>query len=89
MSSRRFAYPNRLCDLHEYFGWHYSVISSITNKVMLRLARLNLAQLKETSKVNWASHLSHLAFINHYTSAALLPTSGFAWCKRYTYQYDV
>ncbi|KAH9374799.1 hypothetical protein HPB48_019034 [Haemaphysalis longicornis] len=37
MCLSRLAYPNRLCDLQEYFGRHYSVISSITNKVMLRL----------------------------------------------------
>ncbi|XP_077522953.1 uncharacterized protein LOC144133675 [Amblyomma americanum] len=34
---RRLAYPNRLCDLQEFFGRHYSVISSISNKTMLHI----------------------------------------------------
>lgn len=37
MCLRRLAYPNRLCDLQEYFGRHYSVISSVSNKVMLHI----------------------------------------------------
>ncbi|KAH9374792.1 hypothetical protein HPB48_000456 [Haemaphysalis longicornis] len=37
MCLRRLAYPNRLCDFKNTSGRHYSVISSITNKVMLRL----------------------------------------------------
>ncbi|KAH7937287.1 hypothetical protein HPB49_010291 [Dermacentor silvarum] len=31
---KRLAYPNRLCDLQHFFGLHYSVISSISNKVL-------------------------------------------------------
>ncbi|KAG0437591.1 hypothetical protein HPB47_017373 [Ixodes persulcatus] len=37
MCLRRLAYPNRLRDLQEYFGRHYSVISSVSNKVMLHI----------------------------------------------------
>ncbi|KAH7965735.1 hypothetical protein HPB49_010261 [Dermacentor silvarum] len=39
MCLRRLAYPNRLCDLQEYFARHYSVISSVTNKVMWHIER--------------------------------------------------
>lgn len=62
---RHLACPNRLCDLQEYFRWHYSpLISSIPDKIMLRLAWLNLVQLKDMSEVNWASHLFHFVFID-------------------------
>ncbi|XP_049519125.1 uncharacterized protein LOC119445933 [Dermacentor silvarum] len=39
MCLRRLAYPNGLCDLQEYFARHYSVISSVTNKVMRHIER--------------------------------------------------
>lgn len=79
MCLRRLAYPNRLCDLQEYFGRHYSVISSITNKVMLHLETrfgallddltahpwLTPAHLKEMSDVSLALHTFHFAFIDH------------------------
>lgn len=75
-----FAYPNRLCDLQEYFGWHYWVISSITNKVMFCLAWLNVAQLKDMSEVNWASPFSFCVYRSLDVNS--LTTSGFTWCKR-------
>lgn len=34
---RRLAYPNRLCELERTFGRHYSVISSVTNKVLCHI----------------------------------------------------
>ncbi|KAH7969751.1 hypothetical protein HPB52_021719 [Rhipicephalus sanguineus] len=36
---RRLAYPNRLCDLQEYFGRHYSVVSSVSNKVLYHIEK--------------------------------------------------
>lgn len=75
MCLRRLAYPNRLCDLQRYFGRHYSVTSSITNKVMLHLETqfgalldnltahpwLTPAHLKEMSDVS----LAYILFISH------------------------
>lgn len=37
LTLRRLVYPNRLCDLERVFGRHYSVISSITNKVLVHI----------------------------------------------------
>ncbi|KAH7941320.1 hypothetical protein HPB49_012289 [Dermacentor silvarum] len=39
MCLRRLAYPNRLCDLQDFFGRHYSVISSVSNKMMFHIER--------------------------------------------------
>ncbi|CAN7988706.1 unnamed protein product [Ixodes hexagonus] len=53
MCLRRLAYPNRLCDLQEYFGRHYSVISSITNKVMFYIERNFGFFLEDLTVHNW------------------------------------
>ncbi|KAH9381821.1 hypothetical protein HPB48_023116 [Haemaphysalis longicornis] len=37
LTLRRLAYPNRLCGLERSFGRHYSVISSVTNKVLAHI----------------------------------------------------
>ncbi|KAH9372664.1 hypothetical protein HPB48_018475 [Haemaphysalis longicornis] len=37
LTLRPLAYPNRLCDLERSFGRHYSVTSSVTNKVLAHI----------------------------------------------------
>lgn len=55
MCLRRLAYPNRLCDLQQYFGRHYSVISSISNKVMLHIERNFGYLLDDLTNHRWLS----------------------------------
>ncbi|XP_072145152.1 uncharacterized protein [Dermacentor andersoni] len=56
MCLRRLAYPNRLCDLQEYFARHYSVISSATNKVMLHVESKFGLLLDELTVHQWLTH---------------------------------
>lgn len=40
MCLRLLAYPNRLCDLQDFFGRHYRVISSVSNEMMLHISNI-------------------------------------------------
>ncbi|KAH9360652.1 hypothetical protein HPB48_004784 [Haemaphysalis longicornis] len=73
MCLRRLAYPNRLCDLQEYFGRHYSVISSITNKVMLRLETQFGVLLDDLTAHPWLTpaHLKDMSDAVHSKGAPL------------------
>ncbi|KAL1473444.1 hypothetical protein MTO96_038667 [Rhipicephalus appendiculatus] len=53
---RRLAYPNRLCDLQEYFGRHYSVVSSISNKVLYHIEKKFGCLLDDMTIHPWLKH---------------------------------
>ncbi|KAL3226754.1 hypothetical protein MRX96_004370 [Rhipicephalus microplus] len=53
---RRLAYPNRLCDLQEYFGRHYSVVSRVSNKVLYHIEK-NFRVLLNIMNIHpWLKH---------------------------------
>ncbi|KAH7945601.1 hypothetical protein HPB49_013290 [Dermacentor silvarum] len=52
---KRLAYPNRLCDLQHFFGLHYSVISSISNKVLDHIEVTFGHLLDDLTKHQWLS----------------------------------
>ncbi|KAH7943470.1 hypothetical protein HPB52_008776 [Rhipicephalus sanguineus] len=53
---RRLAYPNRLCDLQEYFGRHYSVVSSVSNKVLYHIEKNFGCLLSNMTIHPWLKH---------------------------------
>ncbi|KAL3218609.1 hypothetical protein MRX96_050654 [Rhipicephalus microplus] len=53
---RRLAYPKRLCDLQEYFGRHYSVVSSVSNKVLYHIERNFGCLLNNINIHPWLKH---------------------------------
>ncbi|KAL3205935.1 hypothetical protein MRX96_040549 [Rhipicephalus microplus] len=53
---RRLAYPNRLCDLQEYFGRHYSVVSSVSNKVLHHIEKNFGCLLNNMNTHTWLKH---------------------------------
>ncbi|KAH7973542.1 hypothetical protein HPB49_002234 [Dermacentor silvarum] len=52
---KRLAYPNRLCDLQHFFGLHYSVISSVSNKVLDHIEVTFGHLLNDLTKHEWPS----------------------------------
>ncbi|KAH7956987.1 hypothetical protein HPB52_014037 [Rhipicephalus sanguineus] len=53
---RRLAYPNRLCDLQEYFERHYSVVSSVSNKVLYHIEKNFGCLLSNMTIHPWLKH---------------------------------
>ncbi|KAL3215700.1 hypothetical protein MRX96_051322 [Rhipicephalus microplus] len=53
---RRLAYPNRLCDLQEYFGRHYSVVSSVSNKILYHIEKNFGCLMNNMNTHPWLKH---------------------------------
>ncbi|KAG0425313.1 hypothetical protein HPB47_027504 [Ixodes persulcatus] len=80
MCLRRLAYPNRLRDLQEYFGRHYSVISSVSNKVMLHIETKFGFLLNDMTCHRWLTP-AHLRGMSEHCS---LPHSPNLTCKMFS-----
>ncbi|XP_077548309.1 uncharacterized protein LOC144161524 [Haemaphysalis longicornis] len=55
LALRRLAYPNRWCDLQNIFGLHYSVMSSVTSKVLKHIVGTFGHLLKDCNNHTWLS----------------------------------
>ncbi|XP_077498715.1 uncharacterized protein LOC144109799 [Amblyomma americanum] len=76
---RRLSYPNRLCELEQVFGRHYSVISSVTSSVLSHIEISFGHLLKDVNNHSWLDLPAIEAFSQavHFKGAPLHNCWGF------------
>lgn len=68
------AYPNRWCDLQNIFGLHYSVMSSVTSKVLKHIVGTFGHLLNDCNNHTWLSPsaLAYVSTLCYFTCILLL-----------------